>query len=212
MNNPTTQPNNYTQPLVSERVGNSDRLMDVYTRLLKDGIIFYGYEVTSQTANDVVAQLLYLQQEGRKEITMYINTPGGSVTSGMAVYDTMQMLNAMGITIKTYAVGMAASMGSLLLAGGTKGHRHALPNSRIMIHQPLGGAQGQQTEILINAKEITRWRKVLTEILAAHSGQSYKKVFRDTERDNYMTAAQALKYGLIDHIVTAPGVAVPATA
>lgn len=190
-------------PSIIERTHNGvERSMDIYTRLLSDRIIFLGEEVRDSNSNAIIAQFLFLQMsDPKKPIHFYINTPGGSVTSGMAIYDTMQMLIKKGITINTYCIGIAASMGSVLLAGGSKGSRFALPNCRVMIHQPLGGAKGQTSDILINARELEKWRKILTNILAKHSNHSYEKVSLDCDRDKYLDAQEALEYGFIDHIL-----------
>ena len=187
-------------PMVVDQTNHGERSYDIYSRLLKDRIIFLGEEVNDVTASLVVAQLLYLAAEDPdKDINLYINSPGGSVTAGMAIYDTMQYIRP---DVSTICIGMAASMGAFLLAGGAKGKRYALPNAEVMIHQPSGGAQGQQTEIEIVAEEIKKTRRELNQILSDASGQPIEKVQADTERDNYLTAAEALDYGLIDRIVT----------
>ena len=186
-------------PYVLESTSRGERSYDIYSRLLKDRIIFLGEEVNEVTASLTVAQLLFLEAEDPdKDINLYINSPGGSVTAGMAIYDTMQYIKC---DVSTICIGMAASMGAFLLAGGTKGKRYALPNAEIMIHQPSGGAQGQATEISIAAEHILRTRKKMNEILAANTGRSYEEIARDTERDNYMTAQEALAYGLIDSVI-----------
>ncbi|HAE81678.1 MAG: ATP-dependent Clp endopeptidase proteolytic subunit ClpP [Clostridium sp.] len=186
-------------PYVLESTSRGERSYDIYSRLLKDRIIFLGEEVNEVTASLTVAQLLFLEAEDPdKDINLYINSPGGSVTAGMAIYDTMQYIKC---DVSTICLGMAASMGAFLLAGGTKGKRYALPNAEIMIHQPSGGAQGQATEISIAAEHILRTRKKMNEILAANTGRSYEEIARDTERDNYMTAQEALAYGLIDSVI-----------
>ena len=186
-------------PYVVEQTSRGERNYDIYSRLLKDRIIFLGEEVNETTASLVVAQLLFLESEDPgKDIQLYINSPGGSVTAGMAIYDTMQYIKC---DVSTICIGMAASMGAFLLAGGTKGKRYALPNAEIMIHQPLGGARGQATEIRIAAENILRTRKKLNEILAENTGKPVEVIEADTERDNYMTAEQALEYGLVDVIV-----------
>ena len=186
-------------PYVLESTSRGERSYDIYARLLKDRIIFLGEEVNEVTASLTVAQLLFLEAEDPdKDINLYINSPGGSVTAGMAIYDTMQYIKC---DVSTICLGMAASMGAFLLAGGTKGKRYALPNAEIMIHQPSGGAQGQATEISIAAEHILRTRKKMNEILAANTGRSYEEIARDTERDNYMTAQEALAYGLIDSVI-----------
>ena len=187
-------------PYVIEQTSRGERSYDIYSRLLKDRIIFLGEEVNETTASLVVAQLLFLESEDpNKDINMYINSPGGSVTAGMAIYDTMQYIKC---DVSTMCIGMAASMGAFLLAGGTKGKRMALPNAEIMIHQPLGGAQGQATEIEIAAKHILHTKEKLNRMLAENTGQPYDVIAADTERDNWKTAQEALEYGLIDTIVT----------
>ena len=187
-------------PYVIEQTSRGERNYDIYSRLLKDRIIFLGEEVNDVTASLVVAQLLFLESEDTgKDIQLYINSPGGSVTAGMAIYDTMQYIKC---DVSTICLGMAASMGAFLLAGGTKGKRLALPNSTIMIHQPSGGAQGQATEIQIVADHIARTKRTLNEILAANTGQPLEVIEVDTDRDNYMSAQEAQAYGLIDRIIT----------
>lgn len=187
-------------PYVIEQTSRGERSYDIYSRLLKERIIFLGEDVNEVTASLVVAQLLFLESEDTdKDIQLYINSPGGSVTAGMAIYDTMRYIKC---DVSTICIGMAASMGAFLLAGGTKGKRLALPNAEIMIHQPLGGAQGQATEIEIAAKHILRTKKKLNTILAENCGQPYDVVAADTERDNWKTAAEALEYGLIDRVIT----------
>ena len=187
-------------PYVVEQTSRGERNYDIYSRLLKDRIIFLSDEVNDVTASLVVAQLLFLEAEDpNKDIHLYINSPGGSVTAGMAIYDTMQYIKC---DVSTICIGMAASMGAFLLAGGAKGKRFAIPNAEVMIHQPLGGAKGQATEIQIAAEHILRTRKKLNEMLAANTGKSYEEVARDTERDNYMTAEEAKEYGLIDNVIT----------
>lgn len=186
-------------PYVIEQTSRGERSYDIYSRLLKERIIFLGEEVTDVTASIIVAQLLFLEAEDpEKDIQFYINSPGGSVTAGMAIYDTMQYVKC---DVCTYCMGMAASMGAFLLAGGTKGKRLALPNAEIMIHQPLGGAQGQATEIEIAAKHILKTKKKLNTILAENTGKDYDVIAADTERDNWMTAEEAKEYGLIDRVV-----------
>ena len=186
-------------PYVVEQKGQGEISYDIYSRLLKDRIIFLGEEVNDATASLVVAQLLFLESEDpTKDIYLYINSPGGSVTAGFAIYDTMNYIKC---DVSTICIGMAASMGAFLLSGGTKGKRLALPNAEIMIHQPSGGARGQETEIRIVAEEILKTRKKLNEILAANTGRTFEQLEVDTERDNYMTAQEALEYGLIDRIV-----------
>ena len=183
-----------------EQTSRGERSYDIYSRLLKDRIIFLGEEVNDVSASLVVAELLFLEAEDPgKDIQLYINSPGGSVTAGMAIYDTMQYIKC---DVSTICLGMAASMGAFLLAGGTKGKRFALPNSTIMIHQPSGGAQGQATEIQIVADHIAKTKRTLNEILAANTGQPLEVVEKDTDRDNYMSAEEALAYGLIDGVVT----------
>ena len=187
-------------PYVIEQTSRGERSYDIYSRLLKDRIIFLGEEVNDVSASLVVAELLFLEAEDPgKDIQLYINSPGGSITSGMAIYDTMQYIKC---DVSTICLGMAASMGAFLLAGGTKGKRFALPNSTIMIHQPSGGAQGQATEIQIVADHIAKTKRTLNEILAANTGQPLEVVEKDTDRDNYMSAEEALAYGLIDGVVT----------
>ena len=187
-------------PYVIEQTSRGERSYDIYSRLLKDRIIFLGEEVNEVTASLTVAQLLFLESEDPgKDIHLYINSPGGVVTAGMAIYDTMQYIKC---DVSTICIAMAASMGAFLLAGGTKGKRMALPNAEIMIHQPSGGAKGQATEIQIAAENILKMKKNLNEILAANTGQTYETVAKDTERDHYMDAKEALEYGLIDSIVT----------
>lgn len=186
-------------PTVIEQSSRGERAFDIYSRLLKDRIIFLGEEVTDVSANLIVSQLLFLESEDPgKDIQMYINSPGGSVSAGMAIYDTMQYIKC---DVSTICLGMAASMGAFLLAGGTKGKRFALPNSTIMIHQPSGGAQGQATEIQIVADHIAKTKRTLNEILAANTGQPLEVVEKDTDRDNYMSAEEAKAYGLIDGVV-----------
>ena len=187
-------------PYVIESTSRGERSYDIFSRLLKERIVFLGEEVTDVSASLIVAQLLFLESEDpNKDIHLYINSPGGSVTAGMAIYDTMNYIKC---DVSTICVGMAASMGAFLLAGGAKGKRLALPNAEVMIHQPSGGARGQATEIQIVAEKILRTKKKLNEILAANTGQPYEVIERDTDRDNYMTAEEALKYGLIDRVIT----------
>ena len=187
-------------PYVIEQTGHGERSYDIYSRLLKDRIIFLGEQVDDVTANLIVAQLLFLESEDpSKDIHLYINSPGGSVSAGLAIYDTMQYIKC---DVSTICVGLAASMGALLLSGGAKGKRMALPNAEIMIHQPSGGARGQETEIRIVAEQILKTRERLNEILAANTGQPLEKIQADTERDNYMTAEEACAYGLIDTVIT----------
>ncbi len=190
---------NMLVPFVIEQTGRGERSYDIFSRLLKERIIFLGTAIDDSVANLVIAQLLFLQSEDpEKDISLYINSPGGVVTAGLAIYDTMQFLKC---DITTYCVGQAASMGAVLLAAGANGKRFALPNARIMIHQPLGGAQGQATDINIQAQEIMRIKQILNGILASHSGRSIKDLERDTDRDNFMSAEEAAKYGLIDQVI-----------
>ena len=187
--------------MVVERSNRGERAYDIYSRLLKDRIVFLGGPIDDSVANVVVAQLLFLESEDpNKDIHLYINSPGGVVTAGLAIYDTMQYIKP---DVSTICIGQAASMGSLLLAAGAPGKRYALPLARIMIHQPLGGAQGQSTDIQIQAKEILRLREVGNEILVKHTGQAREKIMTDTERDNFMSAEEAKAYGLIDAVITA---------
>lgn len=187
-------------PYVIEQTSRGERSYDIYSRLLNDRIIFLGEEVTDVSANLIVAQLLFLESEDPgKDIHMYINSPGGSVSAGLAIYDTMQYIKC---DVSTICIGMAASMGAFLLAGGTKGKRMALPNSEIMIHQSSGGAQGQATEIKIVAEQILKTKRKLNEILAANTGKPLEQIEIDTERDNYMSAEEAKAYGLIDNVIT----------
>lgn len=187
-------------PYVIEQTSRGERSYDIYSRLLKDRIIFLGEEVNETTASLVVAQLLFLEAEDpKKDISLYINSPGGSVTAGMAIYDTMNFIKC---DVSTICMGMAASMGAFLLSSGTKGKRFALPNAEIMIHQPSGGAQGQATDIKIVADRIIETRRKLNEILSGNTGQPLEVIERDTERDHYMSAEEAVKYGLIDSVIT----------
>ncbi len=187
-------------PMVIEQTGRGERSYDIFSRLLEDRIIFLGEEVTDASASLVVAQLLFLEaKDPDKDIQLYINSPGGSVTAGMAIYDTMQYIKC---DVSTVCVGMAASMGAFLLTAGAKGKRYALPNSEIMIHQPLGGMQGQATDIQIHAERLLKLKQHLNEILAERSGQPLDVIMADTERDNFMSAEQAKAYGLIDHVIT----------
>jgi ATP-dependent Clp protease protease subunit len=186
-------------PMVVEQTSRGERAYDIYSRLLKDNIVFIGQAVDDILANLVIAQLLFLEAEDPdKDISIYINSPGGSITAGLAIYDTMQFIKP---DISTFCVGQAASMAAVLLAAGTKGKRFVLPNSRVLIHQPMGGVSGQASEIEIHAREILRMRETLNEILKKHTGQSMDKLERDTDRDYIMTAAQALEYGLVDHVI-----------
>ena len=189
-------------PMVVEQSNRGERSYDIYSRLLKDRIIFLGEEVNDVTASLVVAQLLFLAAEDPdKDINLYINSPGGSVTAGMAIYDTMQYIKP---DVSTICIGMAASMGAFLLAGGAKGKRYALPNAEVMIHQPSGGARGQATDIRIHAENILRTKAKLNQILAENTGKPVEEVERDTERDNFMSAEEAKAYGLIDAVITQP--------
>ncbi len=188
-------------PTVYEREGRTERAWDIYSRLLRDRIIFVGTPINDFVANAVVAQLLFLQMEdAKKDISLYINSPGGSVTDGMAIYDTIRFLQC---DVVTYCVGQAASMATLLLAAGTPGKRFALPNSRVMIHQPTGGATGQTADITIAAREILRWRKKMNEVLAEHTGKDVSVIERDSDRDYYMTAEEAVTYGIVDRVIEA---------
>lgn len=188
-------------PMVVEQTSTGERGYDIFSRLLKDRIVILGTPIDDNVANLIVAQLLFLQSaDPKKDIDFYINSPGGVVTAGMAIYDTMQLISC---DIKTYCIGQCASMGAVLLAGGTPGKRYALPNSRVMIHQPLGGAQGQASDITIQAEEIMRMKKSLNKILSSHTGQTIAKINRDTDRDNFMTAEEAKAYGLVDEVVSA---------
>ncbi len=186
-------------PYVVEKSGREERVYDIYSRLLKDRIVFLGSQVNDEVANSIVAQMLFLQKDSpESDIHFYINSPGGSVSAGMAVYDTMQFVTC---DIATYCIGQAASMGAVLLAAGTAKKRYALPNSRIMIHQPLAGMEGSAEDILIHAKEYKRVKERLNKILIKHTGHTMKKIENDTDRDNFMTAEEALKYKLIDHVI-----------
>jgi len=186
-------------PIVVEQTGRGERAYDIYSRLLKDHIIFIGSGIDDMVANLVIAQMLFLQMEDpKKDINIYINSPGGIVTAGLAIYDTMQFVKP---DVATYCIGQAASMGSILLAGGTKGKRYSLPESRIMIHQPWGGTQGTASDISIQAKEILRMKDRLNEILAKHTGQDLKKISSDTDRDFFMSADDAKAYGLVDEVI-----------
>lgn len=186
-------------PYVIEKSGREERAMDIYSRLLKDRIIFLGSQINDQVANNIVAQLLFLQfDDARADIHLYINSPGGSVTSGMAIYDTMQYISC---DVATYCIGQCASMGALLLTAGAPGKRNALPNSRIMIHQPLAGMEGTATDLDIHAKEVIKMKRRLNEILLKHTGQTLEQIERDTDRDNFMSSEEARDYGLIDNIL-----------
>ena len=192
----------YTIPYVIEDTGRGERAMDIYSRLMKDRIVFIGTEINDQVANTIIAQLLYLRAEDpKKDVNVYINSPGGYITSGLAIYDTMRF---MGFDINTYCLGQAASMGALLLAAGTKGKRYALPNSRIMIHQPAGGVGGTSSDIFLQAREIGELKHKCASILSELTGQPMDKILEDCERDFYMSPQQALEYRLIDKIATQP--------
>jgi ATP-dependent Clp protease, protease subunit len=187
-------------PFVVEQTGRGERAYDIYSRLLKDRIVFVGGQITDEVANVVTAQLLFLESEDPEiEVNMYINSPGGSVTAGLAIYDTMQFVKP---PMATLCVGQAASMGAVLLAAGAKGKRYSLPHSRIMIHQVSGGFEGQAADIDIQAREALRLREVVNQILAQHTGQNIKKIEKDTDRDNFLSTEQALEYGLIDEVIT----------
>jgi ATP-dependent Clp protease protease subunit len=193
-------PRNQLIPHVIEETGRGERAYDIYSRLLKDRIIFLGGGIEDDTANLVIAQLLFLQNENADaDISVYVNSPGGLITSGMAIYDTMQFV---GCDVRTYCLGQAASMAAVLLAAGTKGKRYVLPNSRILIHQPIGGARGPATDIGIQAEEILRLRTRLNEILAHHTGQPMEQIERDVDRDRFMSAEEAVEYGIADEIIT----------
>jgi ATP-dependent Clp protease protease subunit len=190
---------NFLVPMVVEQTGRGERGYDIYSRLLVDRIVFLGTPVDDMVANVIIAQLLFLQMtDPKKDIHLYINSPGGSVTAGLAIYDTMQFLTC---DVNTYCIGQAASMGAVLLCAGAKGKRYALPNARIMVHQPWGGVQGQASDISIQAKEILRLKDRLNEILASHSGQGIEAITRDTDRDRFMSADEAKAYGLVDEVV-----------
>ena len=190
----------YLIPMVVEQTSRGERSYDIYSRLLRDRIVLLGGEVTDESANLIVAQLLFLQsQDAKKPINMYVNSPGGSVTAGLAIYDTMQFISC---PVATYCIGQAASMGAVLLTAGAKGKRYSLPNARIMIHQPWGGAEGKASDIEITAREILRLKARLNEILATHSGRTVDEVARDTDRDHFMSAEEAREWGLIDEVLT----------
>ena len=196
-------PQNIYLPYVIEKTGRGERAYDIYSRLLEDRIVFIGSEITDHGANSVIAQLLFLEKENRtQDVNMYINSPGGSVTAGLAIYDGMQHV---GCDISTFCIGQAASMGAVLLAAGTKGKRHILPHSRVMIHQPWGGAGGTAADIRIQADEILKMKGDLNTILANHSGQPLEQVEKDTDRDTYLSAEQAVAYGLVDEIIHPSG-------
>ena len=196
---PASPRNSYLVPTVIEQDGRGERAFDIYSRLLKDRIIFIGTPIDDFVANSVIAQMLFLQMsDPKKDIHLYINSPGGSITAGLAVYDTVQFLTC---DVNTYCIGQAASMGAVLLAAGTKGKRHALPNARIMIHQPWGGAQGNASDIEIQAAEILRLKDSINKILAEHTGKKVKQVITDSDRDHFMSPEEAKKYGLVDEVV-----------
>lgn len=191
--------NSYLVPMVVEQTSRGERSYDIYSRLMQDRIVLLGGEVNDDSANLIVAQLLFLQaQDAKKPVSMYINSPGGSVTAGLAIYDTMQFISC---PVHTYCIGQAASMGAVLLTAGEKGHRFALPNARIMIHQPWGGAEGKASDIEITCQEILRLKQKLNEILSTHSGQPMEQVVRDTDRDHFMSAEEARAWGLIDQVL-----------
>ena len=190
---------NYIIPYVIEKTGRGERQYDIYSRLLEDRIIFLGTPIDDMVANSVIAQLLFLQKDNRnQDIDIYINSPGGSVTSGLAIYDTMRFIQC---DIRTWCIGQAASMGAVLLAAGTKGKRHALKHSRVMIHQPWGGVQGTASDVAIQAEEILKLKKTLNQILANHSGKSIQQVEQDTDRDKFLSADEAKEYGLVDEVI-----------
>ncbi len=194
---------NFLVPMVVEQTGRGERGYDIYSRLLVDRIVFLGTPVDDMVANLIIAQLLFLQMtDPKKDIHLYINSPGGSVTAGLAIYDTMQFLTC---DVNTYCIGQAASMGAVLLCGGTKGKRYALPNSRIMIHQPLAGAEGSAEDIIIHAKEFIKVKERLNRILIKHTGHPLEKIEKDTDRDRFMSAEEALEYGLIDRVIERSG-------
>ena len=186
-------------PYVVERSGREERVYDIYSRLLKDRIIFLQGPISDESANLIVAQMLFLQFDDPKaDINLYINSPGGSVTAGMSIYDTMQFVNC---DVATYCLGQAASMGAMLLTAGTKGKRHCLPNGRVMIHQPLAGTEGTTVEVLIHAKEFIRTKKILNDLLSKHTGQSVERIEKETDRDNFMSAQEAVDFGLVDQVL-----------
>ena len=190
----------YLVPMVIEQTGRGERAYDIYSRLLKDRIIFIGTPIDDTIANLIIAQILFLQmEEPEKDINVYINSPGGSVTAGLAIYDTMQFVKC---DVSTYCVGQAASMGALLLAAGTKGKRYSLPHSRVMIHQPWGGTQGSASDIHIQAKEILKLKEQLNQILAKHTGQPLERIEKDTDRDYFMSSDEAKSYGIVDEVIT----------
>jgi ATP-dependent Clp protease protease subunit len=192
--------NDYIIPFVIEKTGRGERQYDIYSRLLEDRIVFIGSPIDDGVANSVIAQLLFLQKENKsQDINLFLNTPGGSVTAGLAIYDTMQFVQC---PVATYCIGQAASMGALLLAAGTKGKRHALPHSRIMIHQPSAGAEGQITDIEIRVKEFQKAKQMLIKLLADHTGKSAKQIERDADRDYFLGPEEALEYGIVDKVIT----------
>lgn len=192
--------NNWLVPTVIEKTSYGERAYDIYSRLLRDRIVILGTPITDDVANTIVAQILFLEsQDKTKEIKLYVNSPGGSVTAGLAIYDTMQHVSC---EVSTICMGMAASMGAVILTGGAKGKRFALPNSEIMIHQPLGGMEGQAADIKIHADRIMKTRELLNKILAKHTGQNFKKIEEDTDRDKFMLAKEAMEYGLIDKVIS----------
>jgi len=195
----------YLVPMVIETTGRGERAYDIYSRLLKDRIVFIGTPIDDVVANNIIAQILFLQMDDpTKDINIYVNSPGGSVTAGLAIYDTMQFVKC---NVATYCIGQAASMGALLLTAGTKGRRFALPNSRVMIHQPWGGAQGTASDIHIQATEILKMKKNLNDILAKHTGQPLEKIEKDTDRDHFLSAEEAKAYGLVDDVIaSAPNI------
>lgn len=196
----TSTPQNYFVPMVTETTHRGETRHDIWSRLLVDRIIFLGTPIDDQVANLVIAQLLYLEsQDPEKDVFLYVNTPGGAITAGMAIYDTMHYIKP---DVSTICIGQAASMGAVLLAGGAAGKRRSLPNARVLIHQPLGGYRGQATDIEIHAKEIMRWKNTLNETLSRHTGQTAKRIAKDTERDHIMTAPEAMTYGLIDEVIS----------
>ena len=196
----TTPEQGFSIPYVIEKTGRGERTYDLYSRLLEDRIVFIGTEINDMVANVVVAQLLFLHKQNKsQDVQVYINSPGGSVTAGLAMYDTMQYIDC---DVATYCIGQCASMGAVLLTGGTKGKRFILPNSRVMIHQPLGGFQGQASDFEIHAREILSIKEKLNRLMAEHTGQDYETVARDTDRDNFLSASEAKEYGLIDQVLT----------
>ncbi len=196
------RPSNYFVPMVTEMTHRGETRHDIWSRLLVDRIVFLGTAIDDQVANLIIAQLLYLEsQDPEKDIFLYVNSPGGVITAGMAIYDTMHYIRP---DVSTICIGQAASMGAVLLAGGAAGKRRALPNARILIHQPLGGFRGQATDIEIHAKEILRWKKTLNDTLARHTGQDADRIAKDTERDNIMTALEAKDYGILDEVIASP--------